>query len=227
MKKILKTTIISLTLNLSLFAGMADDPFLTKVMINNLEYQNSNEKAKSWDLSFWAGYDINKLYIYSEGEKPQKESSTSENQLVLSHAIAPFWDFQYGLGFDRYKSENKTWGIVSLAGLAPYFFETKISVLFGNSGEIGLRTNFEYDALITQKLILSPSIEGDLYTKDIQKMGKGKGLSSITAGLRLRYEIKREFAPYIGVEKIKTFSNTSKFNRINESYVTIGLRIFF
>ena len=119
------------------------------------------------------------------------------------------------------------WDYFAYQGLAPYFFETRTSLLVGQWGNVGLRFDAEYEALFTQKLILTPSIAIDAYSKDDLSMGLGKGLSNITAGMRLRYEIKREFAPYIGVEWSKNFGNTADISPLNESYVVGGVRIWF
>ena len=227
MKKILISALTLLALGQNSYAGMGDDPLLSKVMIDQLEYQASDEKAISWDTSVWIGYDLNKLYLYTEGEKPKDGSAESENQLVISHAIAPFWDLQYGVGYDKNDNADQTWGVLAISGLAPYFFETRAALLIGEDGNVGLRLGAEYDALLTQRLILTPSIESDLYSKDTPEMGLGKGLSNLTAGLRLRYEIRREFAPYIGVEWNRNFGNTADYNPLNETYVTAGVRVWF
>ena len=227
MQKILKSTIMSLALTLSAFAGMGDDPLLTKVTFDQLEYQASDEKAISWDTYAWIGYDMNKLYLYTEGEKPKDGSAESENQLVLSHAIAPFWDVQYGIGYDKTDDADQTWGVLAISGLAPYYFETRAALLVGEDGNIGLRVGLEYEALLTQRLILTPSLESDFYTKDTPEMALGKGLSNITAGVRLRYEIRREFAPYIGIEWSKNFGNTNDFAPLDETYAVAGVRWWF
>ncbi len=222
MKSIYKIAIISVYLSNAIFASMADEPLLTKVTFNQLEYQTKREKTFSWDSSIWMGYDIKKVYIYSEGEKIKNGETESQNQLLFSYAIAPYWDIQTGLGYDTTKDHGKGWAIVAINGLAPYFFETQAALLLSEDGNVGLRAGFEYEALITQKLILTPSVEADLYTKEDSKMSYSKGLSNISASLRLRYEIKREFAPYIGIEW-----NKNKFNTTDESYFTIGARIWF
>ncbi|HFS85054.1 MAG TPA: copper resistance protein B [Epsilonproteobacteria bacterium] len=227
MQKLLNTTIISAILALPLSAGMEDNPLLSKVTFDQFEYQASDAKALSWDTSVWVGYDLNKLYLYTEGEKPRDGSTESENQLVLSHAIAPFWDLQYGIGYDKTEDADQTWGVLAISGLAPYYFETRAALLVGEDGNIGLRVGLEYEALFTQRLILTPSLESDFYTKETPEMGLGKGLSNITAGLRLRYEIRREFAPYIGVEWSKNFGNTDDFNPLDETYAVAGVRWWF
>jgi len=208
-------------------AGMGDDPLYTKVTIDELELQNNSEKNIAWDTNIWIGKDIDKLYLYSEGEKPKDGSGESENQLVYSRAIASFWDIQVGLGYDKTPDDTQTWGVVALQGLAPYYFETRGALLFGEDGNIGLRVESEYEALLTQKLILTPSISADLYSKDNLEMGIGEGLSNITAGVRLRYEIRREFAPYFGVEWSRNFGNTADISPLDEGYAVAGLRVWF
>jgi copper resistance protein B len=227
MKKLLNITLITLALSSFSYASMGDDPLFAKLTIDELEYQDNDEKNTAWDTNLWIGYDLNKLYFYTEGEKPKDGTSESENQLVYSRAIAPYWDIQFGVGYDKTENDSQTWGVVALQGLAPYFFETRGALLIGDGGNIGLRLEAEYEALLTQKLILTPSIATDLYTKDNVSMGLGKGLSNITAGARLRYEIRREFAPYVGVEWSKNFGNTADIAPLDEGYAVVGVRIWF
>ena len=227
MKNIIITSAFVALLTTQGFAGGGGDIFRSSIMIDQLEFQFNDEKVHAWDGFIYGGYDINKLYLYSEGEKPKDGEFESENQLVLSHAIAPFWDIQAGLGYDKTEDDSQTWAVLALQGLAPYFFETRTALLVGDDGNIGLRLSAEYEALFTQKLILTPSIESDVYTKDNEKMGIGKGLSNITAGLRLRYEIKREFAPYVGFEWSKNFGSTDDFSPLDEGYVVAGFRAWF
>ena len=209
------------------YAGMGDDPLLSKLTIDELEQQDNNEKNIAWDTNLWIGYDLDKIYFYTEGEKPKNSSSQSENQLVYSKAIAPYWDIQYGLGYDKTETNSQKWGVVALQGLAPYFFETRGALLIGDKGDLGLRLEAEYEALFTQKLILTPSIALDAYSKDNLSIGLGKGLSNLTAGMRLRYEIRREFAPYIGLEWSKNFGNTADISPLNKTYTVGGIRIWF
>lgn len=227
MKNILKKTAVLIALGTLSHAGMGDDPLLSKLTIDELEQQSNDEKNIAWDTNLWIGKDLNKIYFYTEGEKPKDGTAESENQLVYSRAIAPYWDVQFGVGYDKTQTDSQTWGVVALQGLAPYFFETRGALLIGDDGNIGLRLEAEYEALLTQKLILTPSISADLYSKDNTQMGLGKGLSNLTAGMRLRYEIRREFAPYVGLEWSKNFGNRADIAPLNESYAVAGLRIWF
>jgi copper resistance protein B len=227
MKELLIATSLASLLATSSFAGAGGDIFRTSLNVDQLEYQDSKEKAITWDAFMFAGYDINKVYLYSEGEKPRDEKVSSETQLLYSRAITPYWDIQTGLEYDKTPENSKTWGVIGFQGLAPYFFETKTSLLFSNDGNIGLKMDAEYEALITQKLILSPSIGLTAYTKNDAEMEIGKGLSNLTVGTRLRYEVKREFAPYIGVEWSKNFGKTANYASLDEAYFTVGLKFWF
>ncbi len=227
----MKNSLIKLTLSLSLataaFAGSGGDIFRASFTADNLEYQFNDDKTLYWDTYGYAGYDLDKIYIYSEGEKADGASAESENQLLYSRAVAPFWDVQVGIGYDIADSNHQTWAVVALSGLAPYFFETRAALLAGDDGNVGLRLDLEYEALITQKLILTPKFTLDAYSKDAPQMQYGSGISNITLGARLRYEIRREIAPYVGVEWAKNFGQTNSYSPLNESYVTAGIRMWF
>ena len=228
MKNLLITTLLTLGLSTTAFAGGGGDILRASVMVDNLEYQFNDEKTVAWDTYAYVGYDLNKIYIYSEGEKAQEANSAeSENQLVYSRAILPYWDIQLGVGYDKSEDVDSTWGVLALQGLAPYFFETRAVLLVGEDGNVGFRFEAEYEALLTQKLILTPSIGLSAYTKDNVEMGLGSGLSNLTLGARLRYEFVREFAPYIGVEWSKNYGDTNRYTPLDEAYATAGLRVWF
>lgn len=227
MRKILLSLITIIGLGQTAHANMEDDPLVTLFLIDRFEVLNNDENTRVWEGSFWIGYDINKLYVYSEGEATSDGLESSQNELVYSRAFAPFWDLQIGLAYDKNKDASKTWGEVAISGLASYYFEIRAALLVNGDGNVGLRLDTEYEALLTQKLILTPSLEADFYTKDDPKMTIGSGLSSIEAGLRLRYEFVREFAPYIGVTWEKTFGNTRDYNPIDETNFMVGVRFWF
>lgn len=226
-KKALLSLVTLLALGQNLHAAGADDPIRTMFIMDKFEILNNDENTKVWEGSFYIGHDIDKLYLYSEGETSSDGMDASQNELVYSRAIAPFWDIQAGIAYDKNDDASKTWVEIAIAGLAPYFFETRAALLFNSDGNVGLRLNAEYEALITQKLILTPSLEADFYTKDDPRMHLRSGISAIEAGLRLRYEFVREFAPYIGVTWEKTFANTRDYNPVNETNLIIGVRFWF
>ena len=227
MKKIVLSLLTIIGLGQTAYADMEDNPLITMFLMDRFEVLDNDENTRVWEGSFWIGYDINKLYIYSEGETTSDGLETSQNELVYSRALAPFWDAQIGLAYDKNVDTSQTWGEIAISGLAPYYFETRAALLVNGDGNVGLRLDAEYEALLTQKLILTPSLEADFYTKDDPEMYLGSGLSSIEAGLRLRYEFIREFAPYIGVTWEKTFGNTSDYNPIDETNLMVGVRFWF
>ena len=95
-----------------------------------------------------------------------------------------------------------------------------------------MRLEAKYELLFTQQLILTPEIEMNIYGQNDADLGVGSGLSNIQAGLRLRYEIRREFAPYVGVNWSQRYGNSADFSRTEGTDVTdqqwvIGLRAWF
>ena len=213
-------------------AKMEDDPVLTKLMLDQLEIHNADGKNPlTWDAEAWIGKDINKLWFKTEGERVDGKTEDFELQALYSRAIAPFWDFQVGLRKD-FQPESREWGVFGLKGLAPYFFETDIALFAGKNGRTAARLQTEYELLFTQKTILTPEIEVNLYGKDDRAVGVGSGLSDVSVGLRLRHEIKPEFAPYIGIEWTKKFGNTADFARdegvdVSDTQFVAGIRAWF
>jgi len=211
----------------TVYADMNDDPLISMVKIDKFEQSNDADHTRKWDGSVWLGYDLNKLYFYSQGEYGSDGLETSQNELVYSRAISPFWDIQAGIAYDKNAHASRTWAEVAIAGLAPYYFETRAALLFNAEGNLGVRLDTEYELLITQKLIATPSLEAEFYTKDDPTLMLGSGLSSIEAGLRIRYEFVREFAPYIGIEWEKTFGQTYKLDPKNDTRVVVGVKFWF
>ncbi len=226
-KTILLSILLSVGFHQTAQAAEGDDPLRTMLIMDRFEVLNNDEKTRVWEGSFYIGYDLNKLYLYSAGEATSDGLESSQHELVYSRAIAPFWDAQVGLAYDTNDNTSQTWAEVAIAGLAPYWFETRAALLVNDEGNVGLRLDAEYEMLFTQQLILSSSIEADFYTKDEPNMQLGSGLSSMEAGLRLRYEIVREFAPYIGVTWERTFGNTYDYNPLNETTILAGIRFWF
>ena len=131
----------------------------------------------------------------------------AEIQALYSRAVAPFWNVQAGVRYDI-EPDSLAHGVVALNGLAPYWFEVDASAFLSEKGDVTARIEAEYELLLTQRLILQPRIEANLSAQDIPERETGAGLSTLDAGLRLRYEIRREFAPYVGVEWQSAFGET-------------------
>ena len=211
----------------SAYAGMMDEPVVTKFTMDKLEISNAKNNPKKWELDFWVMKDIQRIVFKSEGETVAGETE-SENMLLYGHGIAPYWDVQLGLAYDTHEEESHNWGVIGLSGMAPYFFETDIHALVDSEGNLGLRANTELELLITQRLILVPELEAEAYSADIPAMKLGSGFSSLALGLRLKYEFKREFAPYIGFEWHRKYGNTADFSgEDEEASLVAGVSFWF
>ena len=206
---------MALSLSNALYAGgMDDDPILTMVKIDQLEKTDiGNDNNTAWQAQAWLGKDLNKVWLKTEGEVVDNTLEEAEFQLLYSRAIAPYWDAQIGWRHDSKPTPNRDWLAIGVQGLAPYFFDTDVALFIGEGGNVGLRAEFEYELLLSQKWILSPEIEANFFSKNDEDVQTGSGLSDLSAGLRLRYEIKREFAPYLGVEWKKSFGTTADYLR--------------
>ncbi|MBU2114719.1 MAG: copper resistance protein B, partial [Gammaproteobacteria bacterium] len=159
-----------------------------------------------------------------------EESST---ELLWSHAIAAYWDGQLGLRLDQVADgTNRQWLALGVQGLAPYWFEVDVTAYLGSGGRTALSAEAEYELLLTQRLILQARAELTAYGKDDAVNQLGKGLSSLGAGLRLRYEFSRQFAPYVGVEWQNKYGNTADFARLQDASTAetswvAGVRFWF
>lgn len=222
MKNLLKTSVLSAITVSTLSAGMVDDPLNYKVTFEALQIVHSDDKPFTWDMNAWAGYDLNKIYIYSEGEKFDK-TTESENQIVWSNAIAPYWDIQYGIGIDKSEENTKKWAVVAFSGMSAYFFETRTAFLVNKNGNIGLRASAENDYLITQRLKIGTSAQISAYSKDDEEYEIQKGLASLSLNVNLKYEIQREFIPYVGIQYNKTFGNKAD----SQTNLVTGVSIWF
>ncbi len=194
----------------SLYAKMEDDPVELKLMLDKFEVGNAKgDNPIAWEAGLWLGKDLNKLWIKSDGERVAGENESTETQLLFSRAIDPFWDIQAGWRHDTVPGAKRDYATIGVQGLAPYYFDTDASLSFGKNSQVKLNLSFEYEMMLTQKWVLSPEIELNAYSQNDKEMGIGSGLSDIEAGIRLKYEIKREFAPYIGINWAKKFGGTA------------------
>lgn len=231
-----KILVLLLTSSLSLSAyasGMNDDPLLGMFKIDQFELRNGDgEDPFVWEAQGWIGKDLNKFWFKTDGEIADGETEDAEIQALYSRAVAPFWDFQAGWRRDIRPEPNRDWLVVGFQGLAPYWFEIDTAIFVGKDSRVGARLQGEYEILFTQKLILAPELEVNFYSKDDPEVGIGSGLSDLEIGLRLRYEIRREFAPYIGINWEKVYGNTADFAReegddLSDTRFVVGVRAWF
>ena len=212
---------------------MADTHSLAALLVDNLEAVRSDDNTfAAYDLQGWYGRTFDRAVLKAEGEIDDGEVTEARTELLWGHAVAPFWDTQLGVRYDSGEGPDRGWLAFGVQGLAPYWFDVDVTGYLGEEGRSALRIDTEYELLLTQKLILQPRIEANAYGKSDPERGLGSGLSSLTAGLRLRYEIRREFAPYVGVEWAGQFGQTKDLARASgddpsEMQFVAGLRFWF
>ena len=217
----------------SAFAGGSDDPILSKVLIDQLEFRHADENSPLvLDGQGWVGKDLQKFWLKAEVERAEGETEEAELQALYSQAISPFWDFQVGLRQEFQPTPSRSWVVIGIQGLAPYFFEVDTALFIGESGRTAFRLEAEYDLLFTQQLILTPEIKFNFYGQNDAELGIGSGFSNVEAGLRLRYEIRREFALYTGVNWNRRFGNSADFahsagEETEDFQWVIGVRVWF
>lgn len=194
---------------------MSDMHNFGAVQFDRLEYVKARgEEWGAYEGEAWYGSTYNRVVLKTEGEVASGKLQESETELLWRHAISPFWDTELGARFDYGHGEpNREWLALGVRGTAPYWFEVDATAYVGPSGRTALGLSAEYDILLTQKLYLQPAVEVNLYGKDDEDRGIGSGLADATAGLRLKYEVTRQFVPYIGVERSSKFGKTADYAR--------------
>ncbi|WP_295176054.1 copper resistance protein B [Variovorax sp. SCN 67-20] len=213
---------------------MADDERYGRILVNELEYAKARDaRGQNLNLEVWYGGDYNKLWIKAEGERRSGRLDAFRTEALWDHAIATFWSTQLGVRHDNGGGgRSRSWLAFGVQGLAPYWFETEATAYVGSGGALAARLELRYDLLLTQKWILQPKLETNFYSKNDPQRGIGSGLSDMELGVRLRYEVTRQFAPYIGVTWSKKFGNTAAYarqagERVRDTQIVAGVRLWF
>ena len=184
-----------------------------------------------WDIQGYYGGDIDKFWFKSEGEGGLGgRVEDAEVQGLWSHAITPWFDLQSGIRQDL-AGPSRTHAVIGVQGLAPYFFEIDAAAFLSTKGELTARVEAEVDQRITQRLILQPRAELSLSARDIPELGIGAGFDRLSLGVRLRYEVSREIAPYVGVEQQWALGKSGDFARAeggrrSSTKLLLGLRFW-
>lgn len=224
--------LIGLPVGETLAAGR-DDPLVTMVELDRLEIAVDEDETPSLlEGQAWLGYDLSKLWLKTEVEREGSHTESADLELLYGRAVSPYWDVQLGWKRDFKPGPTRDWLAIGLQGLAPYYFELDSTLYLGDNGRSSVRIEAEYELLFTQRLILTPELELDFNGYNDPATGTGSGLASTEFGLRLRYEIRRELAPYIGVFWERNYGNTADFTRaegasISDSRVVLGLHAWF
>lgn len=186
-----------------------------------------------WESDAWFGGDIERLQIKTEGEgRFGKPIEDFEAQALYSRAISPFWNAHIGLRHDIAPNPSRTYAVLGVEGIAPYWFHVTGQLFLSDKGDLRARFEGSYDERITQKLIFQPRLELNLSAQNMPAIGVGSGLTSYELGARLRYEFRKEFAPYIGVEWSGKTGDTARYARLagdkpNAVQFVAGIRFWF
>jgi copper resistance protein B len=185
-----------------------------------------------WNGEGWIGTDYDKFWVKTEGTVKRGKVEDGQHEFLYSRAITTYFDFQAGLRSDLDSRRVRNWASFGIEGLAPAFFDVELAGYVSPEGRLAARAEVSYDLLITNRLILQPQVELNFYSRSDRARGSGAGLSEIDAGLRLRYEFSRKFAPYIGVGYEGKFGQTARFARregdkTHDIRVLAGIRWWF
>jgi copper resistance protein B len=212
---------------------MDDTHRFGKVMLDQFEWRDAQEGAAgAWDAQAWYGGDYNKLWIKTEGERVAGLTHNASVDVLFDRVVGRWWDAQGGIRQDFGKGPARTWLALGLQGLAPYWLDAEATFYVGEEGRTAVRLKADYDLLLTQRLILQPYGEVNIYSKSDAEREVGSGLSDLELSLRLRYEVRRELAPYLGVGWFKRFGSTADLARAagegsDEVQLVAGLHVWF
>ncbi|TCK18024.1 copper resistance protein B [Thiogranum longum] len=211
----------------------ADEKNFYLVLMDRLEtVRTSDITSGFYDLQAWYGRDYDRAVLKAEGTVDSNRLEDASTELLWGHAVATYWDTQLGIRYDSGDGTDRRWLAFGVQGLAPYWFEVDATAYVGEGGRTAANLETTYDLLLTQKLILQPRIEADWYGKRDTRRGLGSGVSEVKAGLRLRYEVRRELAPYVGLEWARKYGDTKDFSQsagqeASEARLVAGLRFWF
>lgn len=211
---------------------MDDAAGFGRVLLDQLEWTEIDDRdALSWDAQAWYGGDYHKLWLKTEGESVAGDQQ-GRVELLWDRTFARWWSLQAGVRHDFGEGPSRGWAAFGVQGLAPYWFEVDAALYVGENGRTAARFSAEYELLLTQRLILQPQFELNAYGKDDPRNALGSGVADTQLGLRLRYEIRREFAPYAGAVWSRLYGQTADLARsaghdADDLQLVIGLRAWF
>lgn len=206
---------------------------LSRVMIDTLEVRPGSTTHYGWEGELRYGGDINRAMIKSEGDgETGGVLETGEVQALYSRAIGRYFDLQAGVRQDFQAGPSRTYAVLGVEGLAPYWFDVEGALFLSDKGDLSARLEASYDLRLTQRLILEPRAEINLAASADAGLRQGDGLVNGEFGLRLRYEFRRELAPYVGVHYERAFGETANLARAagepaGATRIVVGLRAFF
>jgi copper resistance protein B len=212
-----------------------DDAIFWYIEVEQFEYRFGDDGSEmmAWDANAWIGNDDHRLAFKSEGENPIGEKlETAELQFLYRRPVSDFFDLNVGVRHDLRPNPDRTYGVVGLQGLAEQFIHTDANLFISETGDVSVRFEAETEWLLTQRLHLEPSAEIDIAFTEDAAIESGAGINTLELGLRLKYEVAREFAPYIGIHWERKFGDTANYAReegeeTETLYFLAGVRFSF
>jgi copper resistance protein B len=203
------------------------------VLFDQLEWQTgAGVQAVAWDNKTWIGKDRDRLWLRTEGEAGEDGVALGQAHVLYGRSISRWWDLVVGVQQDVRPGPSRTWAAFGVQGLAPYWFEVEATAHVGDAGRSHYRFETEYELRLSRRMAAQALVELEIHGKDDPERGIGAGLATGEAGLRVRYEVRREIAPYLGVVWTRKFFGTAEAARAQgESIATtrlaVGLRTWF
>ncbi|MEO8465916.1 MAG: copper resistance protein B [Gammaproteobacteria bacterium] len=213
--------------------AMLDDPLNKLVLLDRFETQRTNGGSlQRWDLETWVGKSLTKFWIRTEGERLSGDTQRAELELLWGKSFARWWELLAGVRGDFEPGPTQGWAAVGVHGTTPYRVDLEATAYVGEGGRAALRVKSHYELLVTNRLILTPLAELNWYAERDAAHGIGAGLADAEIGLRLRYELKREVAPYVGLVAQRKLGGTAEFARAaghdpNDTRLVAGIRLRF
>lgn len=202
-------------------------------LLDQLEVSDTSDGTEiGWEGIGWVGSDLNRLWLRSKGHALDGSVEKGRIEALYGRPVLRWWDVVAGVRQDFGSGPSRTWAAFGVQGLAPYFFEVEATAYVGESGRTALSVAAEYEMLLTNRLILTTETEANAFGKSDPEQVIGSGLSTVELGLRLRYEITRQFAPYIGFEREWSYGETADLRALTSHGRTdnrwvVGLRLWF
>lgn len=213
-------------------APINDSPTFYHLLFDQLEGRIGRDSSFRWEGEGWAGTDMDRIVLKTEGIVTNGVLEGGDQELLYSRPVSTYFNVQGGLRYDLDSAPGRGWAVFGIEGLAPLFFHVSATGYVSDQGLLAGKLEGNYDLLLTQTLILQPQIEMNFYSKDDPMRMIGAGLADLDTGLRLRYEISRKFAPYIGVAYESKFGGTARLARLagdhsSDLRLSAGARVWF
>ena len=202
------------------------------VLFDQLEWQTGAGSGVNLDSKGWIGRDRDRLWFRAEGHGEGTRVGEAQTHALYGRQFSRWWDVVAGVRQDFRPGTPQTWAALGVQGLAPMWFEVEATGYVGASGRTHARFEVEYELLLTNRLVLQPLVEVEVFGKSDPERGVGAGLSTTDAGVRVRYEWRRELAPYVGGTWSRKWGTTASFAEAagedrGDARFVFGLRLWF